>query len=83
MGQRLSVLRLHHRVAVEHQISQSVWRDIIGSLLTLCLAGCLKCFPTLKWRKMVANLLVLAVVPGHGAVGGLGLDGLAVGAHEH
>ena len=28
-------------------------------------------------------LLVLAEVPGHGAVGGLGLDGLAVRGHQH
>lgn len=47
------------------------------------LAGCFKCFPTLKWRQTAAHLLVLAVVPGHGAVRRLGLDGLAVGAHEH
>ena len=32
---------------------------------------------------MVTNLLVLAIVPGHSAVGGLSLNSLAVGAHEN
>lgn len=31
----------------------------------------------------MACLLVLAVVPGHSAMSGLGLNGLAVGAHKH
>lgn len=83
MQGRLSVLGLHHRVAVKHQISQSQFGMTSSGPLTLPRWLLQVFFPTLKWRKMVANLLVLAVVPGHGAVGGLGLDGLAIGAHEH
>ena len=33
--------------------------------------------------RVVTDLLVLAVVPGHGAVGSLSLDGLAVRANEN
>lgn len=33
-------------------------------------------------REMGTNLLVLTIVPGHGAVGSLSLNGFAIGADE-
>lgn len=41
-----------------------------------------KCSPIQRKSEMGTNLLVLTVVPGHGAVGSLSLDGFAIGADE-